>query len=418
LLGKIEGKAIIHPVKPERILVFSSLFPSSVSPTSGTFIRERLFRVHQRKPIIVVAPQVWSPFDPLVRVKRPNFRLQAKEFEVMEGVEVYRPRFFSLPAVGKTRDGLAMATAAMSVVRELQKKYTITLVDAHFLFPDGWAAARVAKALDVPLTITLRGSKDEWLIGTSRQKYLVEAMHAATKLFAVSAALKRDVAVKLGIDAQKVRVIGNGVDLEKFTPMPRDQARAKLNLPLDAKVLISVGSLIERKGFHRVIPLLVGLRKTYPTLKYLVVGGGASHGDMSQDLRALTRQHGLEDVVVFCGAQVPTELKWYYSAADVFTLATAHEGWANVFLEAMGCGLPVISTKVGGNDEVVPNDTVGQTVKYFDAPAFESALSTALARDWDRQAIVAYAQSNTWDQRIDVLISEFNALQAGQHEHA
>jgi glycosyltransferase involved in cell wall biosynthesis len=386
---------------PPRVVVFSSLFPSAQAPTAGTFIRERMFRVAKQVPLVVIAPQAWSPFDGLVRLVRKSFRPMAAEVEVMDGVQVYRPRFFSMPGLFKRYDGWFMAHGASKVFKQVCREFKPTLVDAHFLFPDGYAASRLAKQAGLPLTITIRGSKDEWLIGTDREPFLKRALQAASHLIAVSDALKRDVAMRLGIEARKVTVIGNGVDLSKFQRVDRAQARAKLGLPDDAKVLISVGGLIERKGFHRIIPLLPALRQQWPTLRYLIVGGGTTQADMTDALKTLARQHGVDDIVQFCGAQVPAELKWYYGAADVFALATAHEGWANVFLEAMACGLPVITTQVGGNAEVVANPSLGTLVPFFDDNAFQQALHDALSRSWDRDAIVAYAQSNTWDQRID-----------------
>lgn len=396
--------------RQDRIIVFSSLFPSTVSPTSGTFIKERLFRVHQRDPIVVVAPQLWSPIDRLGRFIRPNFRPQAEEYEVVDGVEVFRPRCFSVPGIAKTLDGRFMLQGAWKIVEKLSTQYQIRAVDAHFLYPDGWAAAGIAQRLGVPLTITIRGSKDEWLIGTSRERYLVDAMKRATRLFAVSAALKQDVAIKLGIDSKKVEVIGNGVDLTKFTRESRSEARRRLGISENRKVVIGVGSLIERKGFHLVIPVIDELRKKYPSILYLIVGGGASHGDMSNKLREQISHFALENHVQLCGPKLPTELKWFYSASDVFALATAHEGWANVFLEAMACGLPIVSTRVGGNSEVVASENFGLLAEFFDSSEFTRHLDKSLEHHWDREAIVNYAKQNTWDARIDRLHQIFSDI--------
>jgi glycosyltransferase involved in cell wall biosynthesis len=101
-----------------------------------------------------------------------------------------------------------------------------------------------------------------------------------------------------------------------------------------------------------------------------------------------------------------------YGAADVFVLATAYEGWANVLLEAMACGLPVVTTRVGGNEEVVSSAALGELVEYWDAEAFAAAIERALLRDWDRETIIAYARSNSWDRRIDLLEREFRSLLA------
>jgi glycosyltransferase involved in cell wall biosynthesis len=208
--------------------------------------------------------------------------------------------------------------------------------------------------------------------------------------------------------------VGNGVDISRFRPEPQDEARRRLNIPLSADVLISVGGLCERKGFHRVIELLPALRKEFPDLLYLVIGGPGPEGDWSDRLQSQVREFGLENAVRFLGTLDPNELRWPLSAADVFVLATSNEGWANVFLEAMACGLPVVTTNVGGNAEVVADPSVGTLVPFGHRKLLEKALHVALSQDWDRRAIRAWAESNSWTQRVETLLSEFVALH-GSH---
>lgn len=391
-----------------RLIVYCSLFPSTVAPTAGTFIRERMFRVGKRIPIVVVAPQAWSPFDALIRRFRPGFRPMAQRHELMDGIEVHRPLWLSLPGIGKRFDGWLMATCTERCVRRVHRRFQATAIDAHFLYPDGWAATRIAQRLGLPATITIRGSKDEWLIGTSREAGLRQAMSRATKLFAVSQALARNVAHALGAAPSKVEVIGNGVDAERFAPVDRTEARRRLGLPCDVPVLIGVGNLIPSKGFQRVIALLSRLRERYPGLVYLIVGAG----DLRASLEAQARQCGVADAVRFCGRQPQEALCWFYGAADVFVLATEFEGWANVFLEAMACGLPVVTTRVGGNAEVVMEPLTGELVDWWNAEAFAEAIERALVRRWDRDAIVEYARANGWERRVEQLIVEFTRLTA------
>lgn len=395
-----------------RILVFSSLFPSAAAPTAGTFIRERVFRVGKRLPIVVVAPQPWSPFDGLVRLFRRTFRPQATGFEIVDEVHVHRPRYFSMPGILKAADGWLMARGSMAVVRRLQREFRPNVIDAHFLFPDGYAATLIGQKLALPVTITLRGSKDKRLIGTNREPFLKRAAKSAAKLFAVSNALRHDVGEKLGVAPEEILVVPNGVDLEKFQPVDRLEARRRVGIPPEARVIIGVGGLVEGKGFHRIIPLIRRLRAKFPRLIYLVVGGGTTQGDMREQLETLARNEGVEGAVRFCGRQLPEDLKWYYGAADVFVLATAYEGWANVFLEAMACGLPVVATRVGGNEQVVSSPALGELVDYWNPTEFAAAIERALRRDWNRDAIIAHARSNTWDRRIDLLEHEFRAVVA------
>jgi glycosyltransferase involved in cell wall biosynthesis len=227
----------------------------------------------------------------------------------------------------------------------------------------------------------------------------------------VSGSLKR-LAVELGLPEAAILVVGNGVDSTRFSPMPRAEARRLLGLSEDARVLVTVGGLVERKGFHRVIACLPELLKEFPELHYLAVGSAGPEGDFSARLRAQVAQLGLGDHVHFLGALPPEEVRRTVSAADVSVLATRNEGWANVLLEAMACGVPVVATDVGGNAEVVCRDDLGTIVRFDDHAALLAALRDALRRDWDRAAIRRYAEDNDWNTRVPVLVGEFRRIVA------
>jgi glycosyltransferase involved in cell wall biosynthesis len=216
---------------------------------------------------------------------------------------------------------------------------------------------------------------------------------------------------QLGLRKDIVR-IGNGVDIARFFPESREEARRRLGIPSNAKVLVSVGGLCERKGFHRVIEVLPALREDFSPLTYLVIGGSSPEADWSDRLRAQTQELGLETVVRFLGPVEPDVLRWLLSASDVFVLATSNEGWANVFLEAMACGLPVVTTNVGGNAEVVTNADVGMLVKFGDPAELLSALAAALMRGWDHKVIRRWAEENSWTRRVETIVGELTALSA------
>jgi len=357
----------------------------------------------------VVSPQPWFPFQSWLRRWRPHFRPDAPRYEVQDGVPVYRPRFLSVPGFFKSLDGLSMAVGSYLTLRRLRRDPGVTVLDAHFAYPDGYAATRLGRWLGVPVTITLRGTEVPHSTQPRLRARLVRALQAAQRVFAVSESLRRH-AVSLGIPGEKIRVVGNGVDTDRFRPMDRQQARRRHGLPPEARVLVSVGALVERKGFHRVIECLPELLAREPHLRYLVVGGASPEGDMGAELRAQVRRLGLDRQVLFLGPVPPDALKWLLSAADVFVLATRNEGWANVFLEAMACGLPVVTTDVGGNAEVVCRPELGRVVPYGDAQALTAALGSALEQDWDREAIRAYALANSWESRVSALVEEFTAL--------
>jgi glycosyltransferase involved in cell wall biosynthesis len=170
--------------------------------------------------------------------------------------------------------------------------------------------------------------------------------------------------------------------------------------------------LVERKGFHRVLACMPELLQKFPALHYLVVGSPGPEGDYSEQLKRQVAELRLGERVHFLGGMPPERLCDALSAADVFVLATRNEGWANVLLEAMACGLPVVATDVGGNAQVVCQRELGTIVPFGDHAALTNALSEALMRNWDRATIRRYAEDNDWQKRVAVLLEEFRALHA------
>ena len=302
-----------------------------------------------------------------------------------------------------------MAIAAASTVRRLKRQGRVDIIDAHFTYPDGVAATMVARWLSVPVTVTMRGTEVRHSRDPALRHQLEKALGRADRIFSVSSSLKT-LAIEMGIDPERVRVVGNGVDSGAFRPGDRQDARRVLELEDDALVLVTVGGLVERKGFHRVIACLPELVSRVPKVHYLVVGGPGPEGDYSPELLKQVGALGLTERVRFLGALPRDGVRQALSASDVFVLSSRNEGWANVLLEAMACGLPVVATDVGGNAEVVCRADLGTIVPFGDSAALASALEGALERSWDRSAIRHYAEQNDWSGRVEILVEEFRRL--------
>lgn len=386
-----------------RIAVVSSVFPNQAQPLLGLFVRERMFRVAEFADVVVIAPVPWFPGQQLLRFVKPGFRPTVPARESQDGIDVYHPRFLSFPGLFKFLDGLFEGVALWWCLRRLGGCRRFDLIDSHFVHPDGVAAWIASRWLGLPFTITLRGQL-AWLPSKPLQFALaLRAMKSARRVFCVCNALRLS-AVELGVPERKLEVMPNGVNLQYFYPEDRSGARREFGLHDDDVVLISVGGLTERKGFHRVIELLPALIPEFPRLRYLVVGGPTIEGDWGPRLHAMVEQLGLKDHVRFLGPLPPQILRFAYSSADVFVLATSMEGWANVLLEANACGLPIVTTDVGGNSEVVCSSELGLVVPFGDSRALRDAIAASLRRPWDRAKIRAYAIDNAWPTRIPRLV--------------
>jgi glycosyltransferase involved in cell wall biosynthesis len=175
-----------------------------------------------------------------------------------------------------------------------------------------------------------------------------------------------------------------------------------------------VGTLAPRKGFHLVMEAMAKLKKTWPTLRFAIVGGDGAEGAMGNELRQLAQKLGIEDRVVFAGPRKRGELASWYAAADLFVLATAHEGCPNVVLEALACGTPVVATPVGSIPELLDSPEVGLIVERS-VDSIAQGIDKALKRGWDRDAVRARIESRTWRAVGAEVAEELRAALDGAH---
>jgi glycosyltransferase involved in cell wall biosynthesis len=390
-----------------RVLLLSSVFPSAARPAYGVFVRERARHVAQRCEVRVVAPVPWFPFN---RFIRGGERSVVVDREVDGPLEVYHPRVFSIPAVGKFLDAFFYFASIYAFVRSLRREFRFELIDAHFGYPDGVAAALLGRALGCPVVVTLRGNEVELESSQLRRGQLSWALQS-TRVITVSEDL-RQLATRLGVARERVCVIANGVDASLFRPGDRHAARARLGLPAERPVLISVGGFVERKGHERVLDLLPELQRSLPGLLYVVLG---TAGGGESRLAAIERRaRSMAGSVRIEVARPHEEIPLWLNAADVFCLATAREGCCNSILEALACGLPVVTTRVGGNAEIVRHGVDGFLVPYFDAAAFAAAIRKAFEHPWDRQAIAQQAAMRCWQDAGAAVLEEFEQARGGE----
>lgn len=376
------------------LLTFSTLYPNAVRPHHGVFVETRLRQLVGTGAArsTVLAPVPWYPDWVPERPGRTRSALVAP-VEQRHGLVVHHPRYAAIPRVGMTAAPALLAASALRWLRQQDRaqRAGFHLVDAHYVYPDGVAAVALARALGRPLVITARGSDVTQLPDYRLPRLMIRrTLRAADALIAVSAALGERL-VSLGADPARVHVLRNGVDLQLFRPPPdRAQARAALGLGAAGPVLLSVGHLIERKGHGRVISALTLLPDA---VRLLVVGEGPLEGE----LRALAVRLGVSDRVRFLGLQPPTALPAIYGAADLLVLASSREGWANVLLEAMACGTPVVASPIPGNDEVVRSAAAGLIAGSNTPEGFGAAARRLLVDGPDRAAVRAYAEEFGWE---------------------
>ncbi|ADM10150.1 Glycosyl transferase, group 1 [Parvularcula bermudensis HTCC2503] len=366
-----------------RVLVLTTLYPYPGRPNHGVFVENRIKALAALgHNIRVIAPIPWFPsrwrgFGDWARYA------DAPDRESRFGIDIHHPRYLILPKVGMT---LAAKTLEMAFSRAIADQiadgFLPDLIDAHYYFPDGVAAAAAAEKVDIPVVITARGS-DVTLLPRYKKvrRAILDASTKAAATITVSEALRTDL-TRLGAAPASIHPIRNGVDLERFSPD---------GLMIDrttAPVLLSVGHLIPRKGHDIAIGALARL----PQAVLVIVGTGPEE----KALKDLAARLGVAHRVFFRGQQPHSRLPLFYRGADVLILASTREGWPNVLLEAMACGAPCVASDVGGNAEVIASAAAGRIVKERTPDAFADAIADVLASGPARSETRLYAEGFDW----------------------
>jgi len=387
-----------------RVLSFSTLFPNPRQPVHGVFVENRLraLAASGQVELRVVAPVPWFPSA------NPRFGRWAvfagmPDQEIRHGLPTWHPRYPAIPKLGMSLAPALMYAATRRLVRRLVEQSDIDLIDAHYFYPDGVAAALLGRELNKPVVITARGTDLNLIPRHAVPRAQIRwAAGRAAACVTVCAALARPLAA-MGVPSSKLVVLRNGIDLAAFRPMDRLAARARLGLT--GPILLSVGLLIERKGHHLAIEALTRL----PEATLLIAGAGPERGA----LEALAHRLGVAGRVRLLGEQPQAALPALYSAADALILASSREGWANVLLEAMACGTPVVATDVWGTAEVVTAPAAGLLVKERCAAAIAEAVRQLLATPSNPAATRAHAEGFSWDATTAGQVALFRAV-AGQ----
>jgi D-inositol-3-phosphate glycosyltransferase len=239
----------------------------------------------------------------------------------------------------------------------------------------------------LPLVVTahsLFGEHDEATI----YGLMAPNLRAADRVIAVSEHIAEQ-AAELGVEARRLRVIRSGVDTERFRPRERLGARQRLDVPLDAAVVLFVGNLEPRKQVDVLLRAIARARLEVANLVFLVIGSGESAGALDQTarLQRLTSELGLVEVVRYLGRVDEARLLDAYAAADCFALASSSEAQGIVALEAMACGLTVVATAVGGLLGTIQDGETGFLVTSGDVAELADRLVRVLTDAARREAI-------------------------------
>lgn len=389
-----------------KLLTFSTLYPNAEQPNHGIFVETRLRYLIASGLVTsrVVAPVPWFPLKG-ERFGHYGTLAKVPRRETRNGLQVSHPRYLVVPKMGMNYTPWTLARAARKDIgRILDEGYDFDAIDAHYFYPDGVAAVMLGKYFNKPVVVTARGTDINLIPRFERPRRLIlEAAREADGIITVCKALK-DEMVQLGVAPDNITPLRNGVDLERFQPLDRAATRAALGLVPGRFTLLSVGLLDPRKAHDLIIRALPRL----PDVDLLIAGIGPERKNLEQ----LARELGVEDRVTLLGAVPQTELKNYYNAADALVLASSREGWANVLLEAMACGTPVVASNVWGTPEVVAAPEAGVLMPERTPDGLVRALGQLRADYPEHAATRRYAENFGWQPTTQGQIDLFQSIMA------
>lgn len=356
-----------------RVAVITQRWPTSEARWEGHSGYQTVLQLAKRADVHVFYPEVQYPGR--FNKKRPVIDRKWQP----EGVPTTYVPYKTLPVVGRAMNGALMTKKLLPHVRA----YRPDIILNYFIYPDGYAAVRIAKALGVPAVLTATGADIHSIPSASVRRRTQWALRNADFVSVVSQDLC-DQARKLGADPARSRRKLNGCDTTVFFPADRQQARTALGLDADQRIALYVGRLDPKKGLFELVESTAAVHATHPQFHTYMLGPGPAKEALEQ---AIAKHDASGYIHLIPSVATETVAQWM-AASDLVTLPSYNEGCPNVVVEALAAGRPVVATNVGGIPELM-DDTCGRMVPPRDVPALTHALDEVLRATWDANAISA-----------------------------
>lgn len=380
-----------------RVLALTKIFPNSLEPLSSPFARQQFAELAKLCHLTVLEA---IPYVPLAaRLGKPAraAKLAAlPEREQVAGIDTHYVRQLYLPRIG-TPVALPLYLASVGLpaqFRKLARESDVIL--GTWAYPDGCAATVLARALGKPCAVKVHGSDVNVVAKMpSARAYMRRILPHADAMISVARPLSR-LLEGMGVPAESIHLVRNGVDTALFHPRDRGACRDELGIPREGALIAFCGRLEPQKGIAELRAAFDRVRAARPDARLVMLGDGVSRDEIKA---YVARSNG---AVMAPGARPLAEVARWVGACDVFTLPSHNEGTPNVVLEALASGRPVVGSDVGGIPDCLADPRSGIVVPARNAEALADALLDALNRDWDTEAIVR-AGPGSWAESAKAL---------------
>jgi teichuronic acid biosynthesis glycosyltransferase TuaC len=359
-----------------KILIVTQLYPNSVQPIKGNFVREQARALANRHADL----QILVPTPILARNIRGSFSiLRSIQTVLDEGIEVHRFYYLELPSLGKY---ITMASYLLGLFFWFRRLARFDIIHVHFLFPDA-VAVRLVCALTgnkATLIVTAHGSDvNEYAKHAVIGPLIRWALPGFRRVICVSSNLKERLCCVTSVPQETVTVVPNGVNLRKFFPRSKIAMRQKLGLPANKKIVAYVGRLVSTKG----VALLSRLTDTITQLGcvLIIVGSGP-------ELKHVLSRAAVDSVKVYTAIKHES-MPELLSAIDLLIMPSLSEGLPTIVIESLACGTPVVGFSINPLREIFGDNECenGILVKEGDYVALAKALAIAIRRYWNPMSV-------------------------------
>lgn len=391
------------------ILFISSQFPNSLEPNRGVFSYQIAKGLSNLADVKVIAPMpsigCLRGFE---RFKRHKTDPDVPRFEILEAISVYHPKYMALPGLGLLHQW-AYESAITSLIQEINSDWPVSVVNCHWLFPDGVAIQRICKKMGIPVMLTALGTDlNRYCDFKIRKRYIQRAICSASKVSVLSQQMF-DKCISMGVSRKNLAVIPNGIDIVKFNIFHPSLSRERLNVDPDVKMVLFVGSLVPVKNVENLIIAFSMLVEdiTTPDAILYVIGGGF----LEKALKALTAKLRLQSYVIFIGPVLHDDLPYWMNAADCLCLPSLSEGHPNVMMESLACGTPVVGSRVGSIPDFIGEKLDnGYLLESTSAKDIASNLNKVLSYKYSRHKVRETVNNYSWGKSALQYFSELKSL--------
>jgi len=380
-----------------KVLVITNLYPNKTEPNRGIFIKHQITALSKLCDVKVIAP---IPFykDLSEHIDKHSDHSEVL-LDVLDGVEVLYPKYFYTPKIMRSLYGFFLLFSLYPLCKRLEETYKPDVYLNFWMYPDGFSTALLAKIFKKKFILSARGCDLNHFSQYYFRGKMISYASRNANLNLVLTGKMRSILRGFGVSDEKIVNVFNGIKTDLFFSTDRKKAREKLALEQDIPIILFIGRFSEEKGVENLISAFDKI--TDDSANLLLIGDGPLKAKIEKQVYALK----LTKKVKFIGELKQSELPDWINAANLLCLPSKREGWPNIVMESLACGVPVVASNVGAIPEIITSEEYGYLAEPNNAEDLAEKLDMALKREWKKKSVSGNPVIRTWEQLAKTIFS-------------